>query len=80
MEIIPAEIWGKLSEHHTFFSRDFKIKLAAWTDPENFAKWGGGGPDYVFLVITVFYRGPYEPPSRSNWTHRVQLFLEGGPY
>ena len=46
--------------------------------------WGGGGwgegPDNVFfsfLVINVFYRGSYEPPSRSNW---VQLLFEGGPY
>ena len=35
------------------------------------SEWGCG-PDNVFLVITVFHRGPYGPPSRSNWT-----FLEG---
>ena len=72
----------QFAEHHTYFSRDFKIMLAAWTDQETFVKWwGGGGWTWQrLLVIVVFHRGPYEPPSRSNWTHRVQLFLEGGPY
>ena len=27
-----------------------------------------GGPGNFFLVINLFYRGPYGPPSRSNWT------------
>ena len=40
----------------------------------------GGGPNNVILVINVFYRGPYEPPSRGVWGHGVQLLLEGGPY
>ena len=38
-----------------------------------------GGPD-IFLVISIFHRGPYRPTSRSNWTLWVQLLLERGPY
>ena len=43
---------------------------------------GGGGGGWgilttVVLVINVFHRGPYEPPSRNNWTPWVQLPLEG---
>ena len=45
------------------------------------------GPDVVFLfvcffclVINIFHRGPYRPPSRSNLTQGVQLLLEGDPY
>ena len=35
----------------------------------------GGSPDNVFLVPNVFHRGPYDPPSRSNLSHGVQLLL-----
>ena len=34
-------------------------------DPENFVK---EDPDNAFLVINVFHRGQYGPPSRSNLT------------
>ena len=27
------------------------------------------------LVINVFHRGPYRPPSRNNWTQGVPMFL-----
>ena len=27
----------------------------------------GGGGFHVFLVMNIFHRGPYGPPSRSNW-------------
>ena len=38
-------------------------------EPENSVRGGGGGClDNFFSVINVFYRGPYGPPSRSNWT------------
>ena len=44
---------------------------------ENFRQ---GGPDNVmFLVINIFHRGSYKPPSRSNWTQGVQLLFEEGP-
>ena len=33
--------------------------------------------DYDMIYDKVFHRGPYRPPSRSNWTHGVQLLLEG---
>ena len=33
---------------------------------------------FVFLVNSSFYKGPYDPPSRSNWTQGVQLLLERG--
>ena len=33
---------------------------------------GGGGPDNIFFLlfldISVFHRGSYGPPTRSNWT------------
>ena len=32
-----------------------------------------------FLLINVFHRGPYEPPSRRNRTHGVKLLLQGDP-
>ena len=31
---------------------------------------GVGNPDNICLVTNVFHRGSYEPPSRSNWTHK----------
>ena len=44
--------------------------------------WGGRGweLDNVYLVTNMFHRGPYKPPSRSIWTHRVQLLPNGGTY
>ena len=38
-----------------------------------------GGPEnfFLFLVIIAFHKGPYGPPSRSNWTQKVQLLLKG---
>ena len=36
-----------------------------------------GASDNIFLVIIVFYRGPYESLLRSNWTQGVILLLEG---
>ena len=52
----------------------------SWADPE-----GAGGPDahprlenqvaLGFLINTGT-----DPPSRSNWTPRVQLLLEGGSF
>ena len=39
----------------------------AWADPGNFV--GVGGPDNIVLVINLFHRGSYEPPS-----------FEGGPH
>ena len=36
------------------------------------------GPDnVVFNGMSVFYRGPYEPPSRSNWTPGSNCFSRG---
>ena len=49
-----------------------------WADREN-SVGGEGGPESV-LTISVFYRGPYGPPPRSDWTQGVQSLLEGGPY
>ena len=31
----------------------------------------------VYSVINILYRGPYEPPLRSNWTQGVKLLLNG---
>ena len=49
-----------------------------WSDPEDSVRWGGGPFLFLCLVIKVFYRGPYEPAYRSNWTQWVQLLLESG--
>ena len=43
-------------------------------DQENFVS---GCPDNVFLVINIFPRWPYEPPSRGIWGQCVKLLLEG---
>ena len=54
----------------------FNLVATSCSDPENSARGGGegeGGPDNVFFV---FQRELYGPPSRSNWTREVQLFLE----
>ena len=32
---------------------------------------------FSFLVINIFHRGPYEPPSRNKWTRGAHLLLEG---
>ena len=57
-----------------------------WADPENSVRGGGGGgggrggaggPYKVFLVINVFHRRQFEPPSRSNWTFGSNCFLKG---
>ena len=34
----------------------------------------------TFVVTNAFYRGPYGPLSKSNWTEGVQKLLEVGPY
>ena len=40
----------------------------------------GWGPWQLFLATNVFHRRQYGPPSRSIWTHWVQMLLEGDPY
>ena len=54
----------------------YLIILDACADQENFRR--GWGVLKTFLVINVFHRGPYEPPSRNNWTQGVQFLLEKG--
>ena len=51
---------------------------ASCTGPENSVKGGSWHVFVCLLVFNVFYREPDGPPSRSNWTQRVQLRLEGG--
>ena len=46
------------------------------TDSENYVR-GGVLKTKTFIVIKIFYRGPYGPSARSNWTTVVQLLLEG---
>ena len=58
-------------------------------DPDNSVRvgslGGGGGLNNVFVccvfivIDDVVHRGPYEAPSRNNWTHSVHLLLEGCP-
>ena len=46
----------------------------ACADPEKLHQCG---PDNVFLVINVFHRGPFRPPSRSNWIQRGPIVSRG---
>ena len=43
-------------------------------DPENSVR----GVPIFFLVISIFYRGPYRPPLRSNWTPLGPIFFSKG--
>ena len=43
------------------FGRPFSLG-----DPEKGGWVGEGDPDF-FLVMTIFHRGSYRPPLRSNW-------------
>ena len=56
-----------------------KNKCVSCADPENFARWREGVLK-LFLVIDVFHRGPYGPPSRGKRTQGVQLLIERVPY
>ena len=47
-------------------------------DPESSVKWRRVLATFSpFLVINVFHVGPYEPPSRSNWTVGSNCFSRG---
>ena len=39
---------------------------SSWSDPENYVNGVGGWGTDNFLVINIYHRWPYEPPSRSN--------------